>query len=83
MGPPPSTQANTHFDALHVIFASQSAAASLAKERPTLVFARFLQAGCSLSVVYGTMPPEALAASTERGADRAKVRARSLHSIQP
>jgi coproporphyrinogen III oxidase len=32
----------------------------------------FEKAGCSLSVVYGTMPPEALAASTERGADRAK-----------
>jgi len=32
----------------------------------------FEKAGCSLSVVYGTMPPEALAASTARGADRAK-----------
>jgi len=32
----------------------------------------FEKAGCSLSVVYGTMPPEALAASTERGANRAK-----------
>jgi coproporphyrinogen III oxidase len=32
----------------------------------------FEKAGCSLSVVYGTMPPEALAASTDRGMDRAK-----------
>lgn len=32
----------------------------------------FEKAGCSLSVVYGTMPPEAVASATERGADRAK-----------
>jgi coproporphyrinogen III oxidase len=30
------------------------------------------KAGCNLSVVYGTMPPEALQAATERGVDRAK-----------
>ena len=28
--------------------------------------------GCSLSVVYGSMPQEALASATERGVDRAK-----------
>ncbi len=32
----------------------------------------FEKAGCSLSVVYGSMPQEALASATERGADRAK-----------
>lgn len=32
----------------------------------------FEKAGCSLSVVYGSMPPEAVQAATERGADRAK-----------
>lgn len=32
----------------------------------------FEKAGCSLSVVYGEMPQEALAAATERGVDRAK-----------
>eukprot|EP00636_Phaeomonas_parva_P015647 CAMPEP_0118858836 /NCGR_PEP_ID=MMETSP1163-20130328/5336_1 /TAXON_ID=124430 /ORGANISM="Phaeomonas parva, Strain CCMP2877" /LENGTH=363 /DNA_ID=CAMNT_0006792337 /DNA_START=64 /DNA_END=1155 /DNA_ORIENTATION=- len=32
----------------------------------------FEKAGCNLSVVYGTMPQEALAAATERGVDRAK-----------
>lgn len=32
----------------------------------------FEKAGCSLSVVYGSMPPEAVASATERGADRAK-----------
>merc|ERR1719199_928505 len=32
----------------------------------------FEKAGCSLSVVYGTMPQEALASATTRGADRAK-----------
>ena len=32
----------------------------------------FEKAGCSLSVVYGAMPPEAVASATERGADRAK-----------
>merc|ERR1719329_2064064 len=32
----------------------------------------FEKAGCSLSVVYGTMPQEALASATGRGADRAK-----------
>ncbi|KAG8470853.1 hypothetical protein KFE25_009274 [Diacronema lutheri] len=32
----------------------------------------FEKAGCSLSVVYGSMPAEALASATERGADRAK-----------
>ena len=32
-----------------------------------------LQAGVNLSVVYGTMPQEALKAATERGVDRAKV----------
>ena len=31
----------------------------------------FEKAGCSLSVVYGTMPQEALASATTRGADRA------------
>lgn len=30
------------------------------------------KAGVNLSVVYGSMPPEAVAAATERGADRAK-----------
>jgi coproporphyrinogen III oxidase len=30
------------------------------------------KAGCNLSVVYGSMPPEALQAATERGVDRAK-----------
>ena len=30
------------------------------------------KAGCNLSVVYGTMPQEALQAATERGVDRAK-----------
>ena len=30
------------------------------------------KAGCSLSVVYGSMPQEALASATERGVDRAK-----------
>lgn len=30
------------------------------------------KAGCSVSVVYGSMPVEALASATERGADRAK-----------
>jgi len=30
------------------------------------------KAGCSLSVVYGSMPQEALASATSRGADRAK-----------
>ncbi|KAJ1641318.1 Coproporphyrinogen III oxidase, partial [Pavlovales sp. CCMP2436] len=34
----------------------------------------FEKAGCSLSVVYGSMPYEALASATERGVDRAKVR---------
>lgn len=37
----------------------------------SFAFCAFSKAGCSLSVVYGTMPPEALAASTEL--DRAKV----------
>lgn len=32
----------------------------------------FEKAGVNLSVVYGSMPPEALAAATERGVDRAK-----------
>ena len=32
----------------------------------------FEKAGCSLSVVYGEMPQEALRAATERGVDRAK-----------
>jgi len=32
----------------------------------------FEKAGCSLSVVYGSMPQEALASATTRGADRAK-----------
>jgi hypothetical protein len=32
----------------------------------------FEKAGCSLSVVYGSMPYEALASATERGIDRAK-----------
>lgn len=32
----------------------------------------FEKAGCSLSVVYGSMPAEALASATERGVDRAK-----------
>lgn len=32
----------------------------------------FEKAGVNLSVVYGTMPPEALQAATERGVDRAK-----------
>jgi coproporphyrinogen III oxidase len=32
----------------------------------------FEKAGCNLSVVYGTMPQEALKAATERGVDRAK-----------
>lgn len=32
----------------------------------------FEKAGCNLSVVYGTMPREALEAATERGVDRAK-----------
>ena len=32
----------------------------------------FEKAGCSLSVVYGSMPQEALASATSRGADRAK-----------
>merc|ERR1719298_56082 len=32
----------------------------------------FEKAGCSLSVVYGSMPQEALASATGRGADRAK-----------
>merc|ERR1719199_2178836 len=32
----------------------------------------FEKAGCSLSVVYGTMPQEALQSATTRGADRAK-----------
>jgi len=31
----------------------------------------FEKAGCSLSVVYGSMPPEAVQAATERGVDRA------------
>jgi len=30
------------------------------------------KAGCNLSVVYGSMPQEALQAATERGVDRAK-----------
>jgi len=30
------------------------------------------KAGVNLSVVYGSMPPEALQAATERGVDRAK-----------
>jgi len=32
----------------------------------------FEKAGCSLSVVYGSMPQEALASATSRGVDRAK-----------
>ena len=32
----------------------------------------FEKAGCSLSVVYGSMPQEALQSATTRGADRAK-----------
>jgi coproporphyrinogen III oxidase len=32
----------------------------------------FEKAGVNLSVVYGSMPPEALAAATDRGVDRAK-----------
>lgn len=32
----------------------------------------FEKAGVNLSVVYGTMPQEALKAATERGVDRAK-----------
>ena len=32
----------------------------------------FEKAGCSLSVVYGSMPQDALASATTRGADRAK-----------
>lgn len=32
----------------------------------------FEKAGCSLSVVYGSMPQEALASATSRGSDRAK-----------
>jgi len=33
----------------------------------------FEKAGVNLSVVYGSMPQEALQAATERGVDRAKV----------
>lgn len=33
----------------------------------------FEKAGCSISVVYGDMPLEALEASMDRGADRTKV----------
>lgn len=32
----------------------------------------FEKAGCSLSVVYGSMPLEALRSASSRGADRAK-----------
>ena len=42
----------------------------------------FEKAGVNLSVVYGTMPQEALAAATARGAEYTKVCGCSL-TVQP
>jgi hypothetical protein len=42
----------------------------------------FEKAGCSLSVVYGSMPQEALASATGRGADRAKGYAEGARSTR-
>ena len=41
----------------------------------------FEKAGVNLSVVYGTMPQEALKAANDRGFDRAKGRARAIYYI--
>lgn len=41
----------------------------------------FEKAGVNLSVVYGTMPAEALAAATKRGIDRAKGMLPGNHSV--